>query len=136
MVCNAVQSIWLQRSLFMQLANACIHNVDSRCNFSEKLNNYGIKTVSDYVLNGSWLSKTKNHRKDGFDIFEEVTKWPEIIQHNSNYVNVLGYKKNGISLAKNNISTDMILNNGRKIMWKHGQCLSLEPPNSVKTLNL
>lgn len=103
---------------------------------SEKLLNYGIKNVSDYVENGSWLSKKNHHRNKGFDIFEDVTEWPDKLSLSGGEwsLNVINKKQSKYPtfLDKNNISTDMALKNNGQILWKHGRCLSFEPAEPVR----
>ena len=102
---------------------------------SGKLIKYGIENVSDYVLKGNWLPKEKI---DGFDVFDEVTKWPKRVMDWSD-IKVLDsvgcihkylHPSNFIGKSKN--STDLILKNETKIMWKNGQCLSFEPAKLVR----
>ena len=97
---------------------------------------YGIGSVSEYVENASWLSKRNDREKEGFDIFEDVTKWSDemFLSKEESYINVINRNESKFRnfLAKNNISTDMILTSSRKILWRHGQCLSFEPAKLVR----
>ena len=92
--------------------------------------------MSDYVDNGNWLSMKNYDKTAGFDIFEDITEWPDNLTISGDKIGlkVMNGKitKYRTLLVKNNISTDMILKNSRKILWKHGQCLSFEPPKSVR----
>ena len=116
--------------------NVVLQNVDNSWTLPEKLLNYGINNVSEYVENGKWLSQRNYRKKEGFDIFKDVTNWPDklLLSEEDRFINVINRNKSKFrtSLVTSNISTKMILKDRRKILWKHGQCLSFEPPKLVR----
>lgn len=82
------------------------------------------------------MSKKSYNKTEGFDIFEDVSMWPDKLEiyDGENDINVIdrNYSNYQLFIFKNNISTDMEPKNSEQIMWRHGQCLSFEVAKSVK----